>query len=87
LNLIAKLIDYETNPDCEGSIFILRMLRVEHIKLMKLEEHIKSTNSFVVNNACKILKILTNGDKAVNILSILKDERLINNFNNFLMSY
>jgi len=83
LDLIAKFIDYEINPYCEICINILKITRMEHIKKMKLDKHLKSNNPIVINNASKILKTILNTEDTVNLNNIIKDSKIVEKFKIF----
>ena len=84
LDLVAKLIDYETNPDCENCIFFLKMSTILQIQKMNLDMHLMSNKPLVITNSFKILKALVSNEKGFKIDEILKDRNKIDIFNNFL---
>jgi len=84
LGLISKLVNHETNPDCDNCINIIKMLRLEYIQKMNLEKHLTSNKPFVISNALKILRIFYNTDKGVRLDQILT-EKTIEKFNTFFM--
>ena len=84
LDLIAKLIDYETNSDSENCIFFLKMSRIEHLEKMNLESHLRSNKPLVILNVFKILKVLINIENGPKIDDILKDKNNIEKFSSFL---
>ena len=86
LDLIAKLVDYETNPDCENCVIILRMSRIEHIEKMNLESHLMSNKLLVTINAFKILKVIIANENELKIDDVLKDKSNIEKFNNFILN-
>ena len=86
LNLIAMLIDYETNPDCEMCISILKSSTVEHLEMMKLDKHLLSNKPIVILNTFKIIKVIISGDRGIKLDQLLKDKRNIDKFNNFVLN-
>jgi hypothetical protein len=73
LSLICKMLDYETNPECEKCVNVFRMARTEHLQMMNLERHLKCNKPIVLNNALKLMKLVSMGEKPIDIYTIIKD--------------
>ena len=84
LCLISKLIDFETNQDCEFYTNIFRMIRLEEIEMMRFELHLKSHIPDVLLSAFKILKVIYDNGEGFNIFSIVKDELIVEKYRTFL---
>ena len=86
LNLIAMLIDYETNPDCEMCISILKSSKFEHFEMMKLDKHLMSNKPDVILNAFKIIKVILNEERVIKLDQLLKDKKNIEKYNYFVLN-
>ena len=46
LNLLANLLDYEKNPECENYLVIFKMFHFGNIDQINLENHLKSNMKY-----------------------------------------
>jgi len=74
LNLLYKLLQFDYNPDCEKFVACLRMSRLDNIKKIKLEEHLKCAKENVVQSCLKVLKEILNKERGYDLRTILSDE-------------
>jgi len=87
LSLVAKLVDYEMNSDCESYISALKLSKKEQIESMKLDRHLNSNKSSVITNALKIMKVLaTNSERFADVKSFVKTPENIEKYVNFVLS-
>ena len=86
LNLLANLLDYEKNPECENYLVIFKLFHFGNIDQINLENHLKSNKPIVIANALKILKIVVTGDRFIDINLILKDTFNIDRYNNYILT-
>jgi hypothetical protein len=83
LDLLNKLIRYEYNPDCEKFLGVLKMGRLESLKKIKLEFHLKSSKNSVKQNSINIIKEVLNKERGLDLHKILSDEIAENKFLNW----
>jgi hypothetical protein len=84
LDLLSKLIRYDYNPDCEKFLAVIKMGRLENIKRMKLEFHLKSAKNSVLQNCFAILKEVINKERGIDLSKILNDVTAENKFTNWI---
>lgn len=75
LEFLAKLFNYEFNPQSEDYIIVFRKTQVEHLLSMELEAHILSKMPSVRLNAFTVLNIFLNESRHL----VLKTKRILNN--------
>ncbi len=84
LDLVNKLIRYDYNPDCEKFLAVLKMGRLESIRKMRLESHLKSSKNSVRQNCFNIIKEVLNKERGLDLNKILDDETAESKFNNWI---
>ena len=84
LELLNKLIRCEYNPDCEKFLAVLKMGRLESLRKMRLEYHLKSRKNSVVLNCYNIIKEVVNRERGIDLSNFLNDEIAENKFLNWM---
>jgi hypothetical protein len=86
LEFLAKLIDYEYNPECEAYIYILKTTKMEDIHAMKLSTHLQSKRNSIIQCCYRILKAMLNDDKQIlqKLRKILIEQELVDKFLDWL---
>jgi hypothetical protein len=87
LEFLSKLLDFEYNVDCDFFITIMKIAKLNQILEMNLEEHLKSKKKNVTVSCFKIIKAIISEEKGIYPAAIIKDEKLIDNFNFWINEY
>lgn len=88
LEFLAKLVDFEFNPDCELFSSVLKTLTKEQFLSMDINSHLKSNKPSVVESSFKILKALTDDNNTSTLLKeFIKDKEIMNKYYSWLDIY
>jgi len=78
IHLVANLLRYEFNPECEYYINVLKMTRMDHLASMNLESHLKSKKN---NQDCfTILSVVLNEEKGINLKKVTQNHEIEEQF-------
>lgn len=73
LFFLAKLLDFEFNPDCEKYIYIIKSAKFEILQYMSLKEHLSNIKGKVKKNVYCILKAIYDDKTSLKIKRLLND--------------
>lgn len=82
LEFLAKLINFEFNPECEAYIYMLKITKVDQLNNLKLIDHINNGKNNIILASFNILNAILKDDRSFNIKlkKILNDEIIIERF-------
>lgn len=84
VEFLSNLLDYEYNMDSENFGNVLKIGKLDTFKQINLRGHLTSKKPELFLNCCKIIKLLINGDKKINLRTLLQDEILEKKVENWL---
>ena len=82
LEFLAKLINFEFNPECEAYIYMLKITKVDQLNNLRLIDHINNGKNNIILASFNILNAILKDDRSFNIKlkKILNDEIIIERF-------
>jgi len=85
LEFLTKLLNYEYNLNSELFIDILKLGKLENFSQINFPFHFNSGKPIIFASCCRLLKIIVNPEKRIDLKKLLIEESLIDKVKNFFI--
>jgi len=87
IEFLSNLLDYEYNLESENFANILKIGKLEIFKQMNLKYHLTSGKPYLFSCCCRIIRIILNEEKQINLKNLLNNDRILEaKVNNYIFN-